>query len=275
MRTVRTGEPTLGICPPRAIVQPKRQVRAFRPAARPRDAFLLDRIDAVANAGGIDEGHGIAAQIEKHLDQIARRPGDRRGDGDVAAGQCVHQRRLADIGRPGDDDGKALPQAFGGVGGRERPVDSLDRRPRGAFDRLQRQTVRVLDVGKIDLRLDGRHRLDEAGANRVALAAQRAAGDPLSLSPLRFGFRLDQIGKPFDLRKIDLAIDERAPGEFSRFGKPQSGNSRKRLNDRGGDGPSAGDADFRHLFAGEAARRLEPGDQGPVERLPGARALAG
>ena len=147
--------------------------------------------------------------------------------------------------------------------------------PRGAFDRVQRQAVRVLDIGKIDLRLDGRHRLDEGGANRVALAAQRAAGDPLRLSPLRLGFRLDQIGKPFDFRQIDLAIDERAPGEFSRFGKPQSGNSRKRLNHRGGDGPSAGDADFRHLFAGEAARRLEPGDQGPVERLPGARAPQG
>ena len=94
----------------------------------------------------------------------------------------------------------------------------------GAFDRLQRQTVGVLDIGKIDLRLDGRHRLDEGGANRVALAAQRAAGDPLGLPPLGFGFRLDQIGKPFDFREVDLAIDECAPGEFSRLGKPQSGN---------------------------------------------------
>ena len=139
--------------------------------------------------------------------------------------------------------------------GRERPVDPLERRPRRALDRIQRQFRRVLDVGKIDLRFDRRHRLDEGGADRLALAAQRAAGDPLSLSPLRLRLRLDQIGEPFDLGKIDLAIHERAPGEFSRFGEPQPGNERQRLDDSDGDRPPAGDADFRHLLAGETARR--------------------
>ena len=83
---------------------------------------------------------------------------------------------------------------------------------------VQRQIPRILDVGKVNLRLDGRHRVEETGANRLALATERAAGDALSLSPLRLRFRLDEIGEAFDLRKIDLAIDERAPCEFSRFG---------------------------------------------------------
>ena len=60
-----------------AVVQPQRQVRALRPAARSRDALLLDRVRALANAGGVDQNDRIAAEVEKHLDQIAGRSGDR------------------------------------------------------------------------------------------------------------------------------------------------------------------------------------------------------
>ena len=123
----------------RAVVQPQHEIGALGPAPRSRDAFLLNRVAAVANPRGVDEGDGVAAQIEKHFDQVARRSRDRRGYGDLTASQRVHQRRLADIGRPGDDDGEALAQALPSIRGRERPVDSRDRRPRRAPDRIQRQ----------------------------------------------------------------------------------------------------------------------------------------
>ena len=144
-------------------------------------------------------------------------------------------------------------------------------RPRRASHRFEGEIRRVLDVSEIDLRFDRRHGIEQARANRLALAAERPTGDALGLSPLRLRLRLDQIGKPLHLGKIDLAVDERAPGEFPGLGETQSGNERQRLDDRRRDGAPASDADFRHLLAGEAARRAKPGDQGPVERLVGVR----
>ena len=104
---------------------------------------------------------------------------------------------------------------------------------------------------------------------------KRPAGDALGLPPLRLRLRLDQIGEPFDFRKIDLAVHEGAPGEFAGLGEPQPGNEHERLHDRRRDRPAARDADFRHLLAGEAARRLKAGDQRPVERLAGLRMAQG
>ena len=180
----------------------------------------------------------------------------------------VHQRRLADIGRPGDHDGKAVSQALGGIGSRERPVDPLDCGARRASHRFEREIRGVLDIGEIDLRFDRRHGLEQAYPNRFALAAQRPAGDVLGLSPLRLRFRFDQIGEPVHFGKIDLPVHESAPGEFPGLREAEPRNERERFDTGRGDGSPAGDADLRHLLAGEAARRLKPGDQRPVERLP-------
>ena len=140
--------------------------------------------------------------------------------------------------------------------------------PRAApSNRFKREIRRVLDVSEIDLRFDRRHGLEKACPDRLALAAQRPAGDVLGLSPLSLRFGLDQIGEPFHLGKIDLSIHERAPREFPGLGEAQSGNERQRLDAGRGDGPPSRDADLDHLLAGEAARRLKTGDQRPVERL--------
>ena len=96
-------------------------------------------IVALAHARGVDQNDRIAAQIEKHLDQIAGRSGDRGSDRHIAASQRVHQGRLADVGGPGDDDGEALPQALRRIRGRERPVDPLERGARRASHRFKRE----------------------------------------------------------------------------------------------------------------------------------------
>ena len=166
---------------------------------------------------------------------------------------------------------KPVSQARGRVRSGQRPVDALDCAARRASDRFEGEIRRVLDVREIDLRFDGRHRVEKARTNRLALAAERPAGDALGLSPLRLRLCLDQIGKPLHLGKIDLAIEECAPGEFPGLGQPQSGNARQRLDDRRRDGAPASDADFRHLLSGEAARRAKPGDQGPIKRFVGVR----
>ena len=86
--------------PASAVVEPQRQVRALGFASRARDPFLFDRIMGVANARRVDENDGIAAQIEKHLDQIAGRSWDWRGDRDIAAASAFINVDLPTLGGP-------------------------------------------------------------------------------------------------------------------------------------------------------------------------------
>ena len=140
---------------------------------------------------------------------------------------------LPTLGGPAITTVKPSRKRSPGVRGRERPVDPLDCGPRRPPDRVAATSLRgILDVGEIDLSFNSRHRLEKAGADRLAFAAQRAAGDALSLAPLRLRLRLDEVGEAFDLREIDLSVDERAPREFSRLGEAQSGNEVQRLDNR-------------------------------------------
>ena len=107
---------------------------------------------------------------ESDLDRVARRSRLRRDDRDVAAGDGVHQRRFADIGRPSDNDMKALAQPLAGPRRGERLADAPGRRQREAARFLEAGEFGILLVGKIDLRFGLRHRFDEQRADRIRLA---------------------------------------------------------------------------------------------------------
>ena len=81
------------------IDHPQHQVGRVRPRLRAPHALLLDRIVALADAGGVEQGHRIAAEIEMHLDHVARRAGVGRHDRGLAPRQAIEQARLAGIRR--------------------------------------------------------------------------------------------------------------------------------------------------------------------------------
>ena len=60
-------------------------------ASRAAHPFLLDRIVALADPGGVDHRHRIAVEIEMHFDDVARGAGMRRDDRHLAPRQLVHQ----------------------------------------------------------------------------------------------------------------------------------------------------------------------------------------
>ena len=64
----------------------------------------------LAQAGGVDQQEGRAADRDRRLDQIAGRAGNRRGDRRVASDQRIEKARLSGIGRAGDDDPDAVPE---------------------------------------------------------------------------------------------------------------------------------------------------------------------
>jgi hypothetical protein len=91
---------------------PQHQIGRFRPRPRAFDAFQLDRILGLPNAGGVEQRHRPATEIEMHLDHVARGAGIRRHDRRLALGDPIEQRGFAGIGWAGDGDHQTLAQAF-------------------------------------------------------------------------------------------------------------------------------------------------------------------
>ncbi len=81
---------------------------------RPRPCPRASRRPAVSV-----EDHRHAAEIEMHLDDVARGARLLRHDRHVALGQRIQQARLAGIGRTGDDDAEAVAQALAAAGRRD------------------------------------------------------------------------------------------------------------------------------------------------------------
>jgi len=84
----------------------RRSAEATRPAP---GAPLRHRLVAwLAEAGGVAKGSRNAAQIDRLLEDIARRTGDRCDDGALLFQEPVEQARLADVGSPDESDACAF-----------------------------------------------------------------------------------------------------------------------------------------------------------------------
>src|SRR5215831_16712834 len=94
----------------RYVNDPQHQIGFSRACVRTAYALLLHRLDAVANARRIQDGHRIAVELEMDLDHIARGAGERRNDRCLAPRQPVQQCRLAGIRRPGNGNDETVAQ---------------------------------------------------------------------------------------------------------------------------------------------------------------------
>ena len=96
--------------------QPQRRGRrrARAPACagcpRARSTLAASRMPAVS-----DDDHRIAAEVEPHLDHVARRAGLLRDDRRLAPGERVEEARLAHVGRAREHDAEALAQDLAAV----------------------------------------------------------------------------------------------------------------------------------------------------------------
>src|SRR3954451_23093062 len=80
---------------PARLLHPQHQIRRGRAVAGSSNALLLDGIVALAHTGGIEQRHWVTAEIEMHLDYVARRAGVRRHDRGLAPRQPIEQAGLA------------------------------------------------------------------------------------------------------------------------------------------------------------------------------------
>ena len=232
-----------------------------------RDPGQLDRVPALPQPGRVDQRRRATAKIKMDFDRIARRSCDLRDNGDVAAGQSVHQRRFAGVRRPGDDDYDALADALAGVAGRKLGFERLEYRPHQRTDAAAWRLRHVAFVGKIDFGLTQRGGLKQRGAPPLRLAAEASLHLAQRLAALPFGLGLDQIAEPLDLDEINLAVEQRAAREFAGLGRAGFSKSGERLDQARYDRAAAMDVEFGAILARKTARRGKEKDKPGIDRL--------
>src|ERR1700730_14406849 len=139
-------------------------------------------------------------------------------DRHVAAGERVQKRRFSRVGRPCDDDDPALAQPLPGApGGKlgfqpgKNGGEDFARPPPG-------KPRHALFLREIDLGFEERRRLQKRAPPDRGLTPEHTFALAQGGAALPFGFRVDEIGEPFALRQIHLAVYHRAAGELPWFG---------------------------------------------------------
>ena len=173
---------------------------------------------AFADARGVEQRHRIAAEIEMHLDHVARGAGERRHDRGLAPRDAVEQastcRRSADP--------RSRPPGPRAAARRVRRRPALRRSRRAARCAISaRGAIRSSGTSasseKSMPRLDQRQCLDQPRAPGLGAVAEQAVQLPKRLPALRLGLGADQVGQALDRGEVELAVLEGAAGELARL----------------------------------------------------------
>ena len=206
------------------------------------------------------------------LDDIAGRPRLLRHDCRVAPRERIQQRRLADVGRSGDDDAEAVAEPFAS------PVGEM---MRDGGEQLGDSSVGLHRsvggdiglVGEVEAGLGERLRLHQLLAPQLVERPRPAFGLRDGLARLRLGLGGDEIGKALDLGEIDAPVLEGAPRELAGLGQPHASERGERIDDAPDHGAAAVNVQLGDVLSGEARRPRQPERKPAIEHLAGSRAL--
>ena len=162
-----------------------------------------------------------------HLDDVARGARLLRHDGHVALGERIQQRRLAGIGRSGDDDAEAVAQALAARGRRDGA-----RSRRASFATMASALTATSVATSPSSAKSSPASTSACAREQLRRASPRRAcrSDAFRLrqrlTPLRLGLGIDEIGEALDLGEIELAVLEGAARELAGLGEPHAGERR-------------------------------------------------
>jgi len=226
------------------------EIRRRRPRPRPAHPFRLDRILRLAQPRRVGEMHGHAAEIEPHPHRVAGGAGRGGDDGHLLPRQRVEQGRFARVGRPQDDKFQPGPQPRRRRRGLQRRLH-LVAQSADPLKKASRYPLRQILIGKVDQRLlpgdELAQLLPPGGVAPLQPAFQR-------LLALRLGLGGDEIRHRLRLQQIHPPGLEGATGKLPRLRRPGAQRG-QRLAHRRQHRPPAMQGEFRHILAGEAARR--------------------
>ena len=238
---------------------------AFASSARAADAFLLDAIVGVAQAGGVDEGQRDAVEIDRLAQHVARGAGNVGDDRALGGGERVEQARFAGVRAADDDHVQAVGETCAAARAGEHVGElraQLGQSP-GEFGRGEE--IDFL-FGKVDRGLDPDAQADRRLGDRAHAIGERAVETAHRRPRGRFGAGRDQIGDRFGLGQIEASVEERALGEFagSRLARAELDHAREQPAqcDR-----AAVRLQLDDVLAGERMRRREVDQQAVIDRL--------
>ncbi len=190
----------------------------------------------------------------------------------------IDQRGLAGIGRAGDHNGNAIPDAFSPVGIRQKGSNLRDNGVEASARHDKRVRGHISLLGEINGGLDHGETGQQRLLQPVGLAGEPPAVEREGLATLRLRLRLKKIGQAFDLAEVHAAVLEGPAGELSRLRRPDTLNGQDATQHGRDDGPAAMNLEFQHILAGEARRCGKPQEQAPGRggrRRPDRRASPG
>src|SRR3954452_23899853 len=254
------------------VADDERDVGALDRPLRAQRRVVLDRVldlGLAAQAGGVDEDHPPAVDLERQVDRVAGRAGDVGDDHALGAEQAVDERRLADVRAAHDREADEVVVLLGRLllGGQQLddPVEEVARAEAlGGRDRQRLAEAERVELGGGrdvggGVGLVGRddHRAAAPAAQQVGellvARAQAAAGvddehRDLRVGERRLGLLADRARDRVGIEEVHAArVDEReAPAvPLARDLVAVAGDARALVHDRG---PRAGQSvDERRL----------------------------
>ena len=181
------------------------------------NAFGLDGIGGLAEAGGVNENDGDAADVGGFLDGVTCGAGGGGDNGAVGTEQLVQEAGFSGIGASDNDCTNAMAENATFVGSGEQLVnggeDILE-----AGEELGEGVGGDVFVGEIDVGLYVGEGLHEVVAQLGDALAETAGELLVGSGEGEVSASVDEITDGFSLGKVDAAVDEGAPGEFAGLG---------------------------------------------------------
>ena len=253
------------------IGNPDDEIGFLGPAARPADAFLLDRARRLAQPSGIgDDGH-VAVEIEANLQHVAGRARLIRYDRHVAPRQRVHEARFADVRGAGEHDAEALAHDLAAAAVVEVGADFLGK-TRGRFESARGGgAFNVGFVREVDRGFQQRARLDQA--DPPAFVELASAPEACRSACRRWASVSASMrsASPSAVVRSSLPLSKARRANSPAVGGTASGYRCQRLERRRENRTPAVDMKLADVLAGLGLGAGEPQHQRVIELLAGRR----
>jgi hypothetical protein len=237
----------------------------------PRHALLLDGIDRLTHAGGIDQRQREAADVCTLGQQIPRGSGNGGHNRAIGVQQRVEQARLADVRRADNRHLRAFANQAPAGRLRKQAVDSSVEAREHVARLLRRDEVIAL-VGKIKRRFEFRDHVEQLTFNLADRARQGAFQLIERGARLQRRDRVDEIGHCFCLNQIDLVVEKSAQCELARLCEPGAGADR-RAHDATQHHRAAVCRDLDDVLTRVGGRRFEEGHHDAIADVGGRLSL--
>lgn len=240
---------------------PKNEVRLPSTLFRAPNAFPLNNTIRFPKTCSVDKSDRITSEIKMHLDYIPGCSCFLSDNGNVPAGDCIQQARLAGIGSPHQHHLQAGSQTLTAPGFFQ-VIGNFPLERGSLFPDFIRDTARnILFISEIEIRFNHRPHVYEPLAPILIERSEGAAHLADSLFALAFRFSSNEIRKALHLGQVHPAPVKGSACELSRFGRAAVWKLAQHAKHRRDNSPTTVALKLDNIFTGETCRPLKEKDK--------------